>query len=602
MAVKDGHAIQLSRLLRSHWKTLAFAAVAVLCETAAHVFEPWPIKIVIDSVVQQKPMPHWAAALATRLFANDEFAILNFAVASVAIGAVVGSAGAYAEKYLTTSISQQIAHDLRLTLYHHIQRLSLAEHDRARTGDLVTTVTDDVGAVQDFFNSALLGIAVNVLMLAGMLAVMFWVDWQLSVIALAVAPALFLVVYVLTRRIKAASRAVRKRESELLSGVSEVLGSIRVVKAFAREDFEDRRLEFGSRDNMKAALEARSMKATLAPTVDIIIAGGTCLVLGYGARLALTGRISAGVLVVFVLYLGKMYKPMRDLAKMIDAISKAAVGYERIQSVLEIESHVQDQPRARRAPRLKGRIDFEHVNFDYGDGAAVLQDVSFRIEPGQVAAFVGVSGAGKTTIASLIPRFYDPVEGVVKIDGVDIKRYTLKSLRDQMSFVLQDTMLWRGSIWDNIAYGNPRARRHEIQRAARLANADEFIEAFADGYSTMVGERGVTLSGGQRQRIAIARAIIRNTPILILDEPTSSLDAMSEQTVIEALDRLMQNRTSVVIAHHIVTIRRADVIFVLQDSVLVEQGTHEGLLGRKGAYAAFYNLQATQAPRGSRTG
>jgi subfamily B ATP-binding cassette protein MsbA len=592
---RGSRSLRVTEVLGPHWKTLALAFLAVLGETATDVLEPWPIKIVIDSVVQSKPVPHWLAGIVNGLFHADRFAILNFAVVAVLAIALVGAVSAYAEKYLTTNVSQWVAHDLRLTLYHHIQRLSLAEHDQARTGDLVTRVTDDIGSVQDFINSALLGIIVDLLTLVGMIGVMLYVNWRFTLMALSVAPAMFVVVYVFTRRIKAASRAVRKRESELMSGVSEVLGSIRVVQAFAREEYEDQRLESDSLDNVKAALEARSVKAKLTPIVDIIVAIGTCLVLGYGARLALANQISPGVLIVFILYLGKMYKPMRDLSKMTDTVSKAAVGYERIREVLEIDSRVRDLPNAKRAPRLKGSIAFQHVSFGYNGEADVLKDVSFSVEPGHVAAIVGPSGAGKTTIASLIPRFYDPTAGAITIDGVDIRRYTLKSLREQISFVLQDTMLFRGTIWDNIAYGNPAAKPHDILRAAKLANVQEFVARLPQGYNTPVGERGVTLSGGQRQRIAIARAIVRNAPILILDEPTSSLDAASERAVIEALERLMERRTSIVIAHHLSTIRRADVIFVLQDATIEEHGRHEELLARKGAYAALYELQLRDA-------
>jgi ATP-binding cassette, subfamily B, bacterial len=583
------------RLLRPHWKALALAVLAVLGETITDVLEPWPIKIVVDNLVQSKPLPHWLEGIVSTLFTHDRFAALNFAVAAVAGIAVMGAVSTYAEKYLTTNVSQWVAHDLRLTLYHHIQRLSLADHDEARTGDLISRVTDDIGAVQDFINSALLGIFVNLLTLVGMIGVMLWLNWRFTLIGLSVAPVLFLVVFFFTRRIKAASRAVRKKESALLSGVAESLTSIRVVQAFAREDYEEQRFASESLDNVKASLAARSLKARLPPTVDILVAVGTCLVLWYGARLVLGGQISAGVLVVFVLYLGKMYKPMRDLSKMTDTVSKAAIGYERVQEVLDMESRVHDSPGARRAQRLQGRIEFDHVSFDYGDGATVLNDVSFRIEPGQVAAIVGASGAGKTTIASLIPRFYDPLSGAVKIDGTDLRQYTLKSLREQISYVLQESLLFRGTIWENIAYGNPLATPDEILRAAKLANAQEFIEHLPEGYGTLVGERGVTLSGGQRQRLAIARAIVRNTPILILDEPTASLDAASEQAVIEALDRLMKDRTTVVIAHHLGTILHADVIFVLQDSALVEQGTHSELLKKKGAYAALHALQSSDS-------
>jgi len=459
---------------------------------------------------------------------------------------------------------------------------------------LITRVTSDIEVIQDFIDSALLGIIVNLMTLAGMIGVMFYLNWRFTLIALSVMPVLFVVVYRYTGRIKKASRAVRTKEGELLSVVEEVLTSIRVVKAFAREDYEEKRFATESLANVEAGLQARSLKAKLAPVVEVIVAIGTCLVLGYGARLALAGELSAGVLIVFLLYLGKMYKPMRDLSKMTDTVSKAMVGYERIQEVLDIESLVRDVPGARRAPKFAGQIEFNKVSFGYGADKPIIKDVSFKVEAGQVAAIVGPSGAGKTTIVSLIPRFYDPVSGQVVIQGADVRRYQLKSLRDQMSFVLQDTLLFRATIWENIAYGKPGAPPKEIRRAAELANAQEFIDAMPDGYDTMVGERGVTLSGGQRQRIAIARAVIRDTPILILDEPTAGLDAVSEQAVMEALDRLMQGRTSVVIAHRLGTVRHADVIFVIKDCELAEQGTHEALMARNGVYAELYRIQTPE--------
>jgi ATP-binding cassette subfamily B protein len=567
------------------------ALVAVLGETLTDILQPWPIKIVVDNILQSKKLPPALGGIVTGLFGHDAHAIINFAVAAVATIALVGAVSSYFEKYLTTSVSQWVAHDLRRTLYHHIQRLSLAEHDEARSGDLITRVTSDIEAVQDFINSALLGILVDVMTLVGMIGVMFYLNWRFTLIALSVSPVLFLVVYSYTRRIKRASRAVRKQEGILLSVVSEVLTSIRVVKAFAREDYEQERFDSESLANVEAGLDARSIKAKLSPLVEIIVALGTCLVLWYGARLALAGQLSAGVLIVFLIYLGKMYKPMRDLSKMTDVVSKAMVGYERIQEVLEIEGRVQDAPGARPAPRLKGRITFDHVSFAYADGNQVMKDVSLTIEPGQVAAIVGPSGTGKTTLVSLIPRFYDPVEGSVGVDGTDVRLYRQKSLRDQISFVLQDTLLFRATIWENIAYGKPDASPAAIRRAAEQANASEFIEAMPEGYDTMVGERGITLSGGQRQRIAIARAIVRDTPILILDEPTAGLDAASELAVIGALEMLMKGRTSVVIAHHLGTIRHADVIFVLKDSGLVEQGTHDELLAKDGVYAEMHRIQ-----------
>jgi ATP-binding cassette subfamily B protein len=586
--------LSVVRLIRPYWKQLALAFVAVFGETFSDVLEPWPIKIVIDNILQSKKLPGWLAGFVSGAFGQNKLAVLNFAVAAVAGIAVVGAISSYVEKYLTTSVSQWVTHDLRRTLYNHIQRLSLAEYDKTQTGDLISRVTSDINAVQDFINSALLGIIVNVLTLVGMAGVMFYINWRFTLIALSIAPALFAVVYYLTRRIKKASREVRKKESELVSIVQEVLTSVRVVKAFAREDFEVTRFESQSLENVETALEARSIKAKLSPIVDVMVAAGTCLVLAYGARLALSGQISAGVLIVFLLYLGKMYKPMRDLSKSTDTVSKAIVGYERIEEVLEIEARVRDLPGARKAPRFKGKIEFDHVNFAYEDKIPVLKDMTFEIEAGQVAAIVGPSGVGKTTIISLIPRLYDPQSGTIKIDGVDIRRYKLKSLREQISFVLQETLLFHTSVWENIAYGKPDASPDQIIRAAKQANAHEFIVQLSEGYGTMVGERGVTLSGGQRQRIAIARAIVRNTPILVLDEPTTGLDSSSEQAVIEALERLMKGKTCIVVAHHLSTIRHADVIFVVKESELVEKGTHDQLLAAGGLYADLYKLQTSE--------
>jgi subfamily B ATP-binding cassette protein MsbA len=420
---------------------------------------------------------------------------------------------------------------------------------------------------------------------------MLYLNWRFALIALSIVPALFFVVFIFTKRIKKASRAVRQKEGELANIVQEVFSSIRVVKAFSREEYEQSRFEDQSLENVETALRARSLKAKLSPIVEVLAAVGTCLVLGYGTRLALAGQISPGDLILFLAYLGKMYKPMRDLSKMGDTVSKASVSYERIQEVLNTVSRVRDLPRARRARTFKGKMEFDRVSFSYSPEQEILKEISFQIEPGQVAAFVGPSGAGKSTIVSLIPRFYDPTSGQVKIDGSDIRQYTLQSLREQMSFVLQDTVLFRVPIWQNIAYGKPEAQREEIIRAAKLANAHEFIEKMPEGYDTMVGERGVSLSGGQRQRVAIARAIIRNTPILLLDEPTSGLDAESELAVFEALGRLMEGKTSVVIAHHLATIQKADVIFVVKDFQIAERGTHAELLAAGGLYSELYGLQ-----------
>ena len=578
-------------LLRPHTRILGLGFAAVVGEGIANLLAPWPLKLVLDNVLKSRTSSGWLNQIILSHFDGNKLATLEFAAIAVLVIALIGGLCSYCEKYVTTTVGQWVTHDLRRSLYSHIQRLSLAYHDHKQTGDLITRVTSDIDAIQSFVNSGLLSALVNSLTLLGMLAVMLYLNWRFTLIALSIAPVLFVVVFSYTRRIKKASRAVRKKEGEIVSVIQEVLSSIRVVKAFAREDFEQKRLEEESLEGVEISLRARSLKAKLAPLVEIIVAVGTMLVLWFGGRMALAGTLSAGSLVLFIFYLGKMYKPMQELSKMTDAYSKAAIGYERIREVLDFDGEVRDFPNARPAPAFRGAIQFDHVSFSYEPDTPVLKNVNFRIEPGQLAALVGPTGAGKTTIISLISRFYDPTSGVVKVDGHDVRRFTQKSLRHQISFVLQETVLFHGPIWYNIAYGKPDASRAEILRAAELANAKEFIDAMPQGYDTIVGERGLTLSGGQRQRIAIARAIIRNTPILIMDEPSSGLDAASERLVFEALDRLMQGKTSIVIAHRLSTVRNADVIFVVKDGSIAETGSHPELLKLGGVYSELYNIQ-----------
>jgi subfamily B ATP-binding cassette protein MsbA len=578
-------------LLRPHRTALAFGLLAVIGESIAGLADPWPLKIVLDNVLKSRPGHGWLNPLITSFVGTDPFAILRFAAIAVFVIAAADALFTYTEKYFTTSVGQWVTHDLRRTLYSHIQRMSLGFHDRSQTGDLISRITSDIDAVQSFIVSGLLGALISCLTLLGMVGVMFYINWRFTLIALSVAPALFLVVFRYTRQIKKASREVRKKESEIVSVVQEVLTSIRVVKAFAREDYEQQRLEEQSLEGVEVALRARALKARLSPVVEVIIAAGTAIVLWFGGRLAIAGTLSTGSLILFIWYLGRMYKPMQDLSKMPDAYSKAAVGYERIREVLELEHDVPDLPGARPAPRFRGGIAFENITFRYGNNDPALKKVSLKIEPGQTAALVGPTGAGKTTIVNLIPRFYDPDEGVVKIDGQDIRRFRQKSLRERISFVLQDTLLFHGPIWQNIAYGKPDATRAEILRAADLANATEFIDKLPEGFNTLVGERGVTLSQGQRQRIAIARAVIRDTPVLIMDEPSSGLDTLTEHLVFEALDRLMEGKTCIVVAHRLATISRADVIFVVEDGEIVERGRHEDLLKSGGLYSQLVAIQ-----------
>jgi len=587
----DGRRVSLGRLLRPHTTSLTIAIVAVMVEGVASLAEPWPLKIVLDTVLKTKPGSRWLHQIVVAAGGTDKIAMLRFAALAVLVIAAVGAVSSYTERYLTTTVAYYVMHDLRQTLYSHVQRLSLAYHDRKYTGDLIGRLTSDIDSIQSFVASGLLGALVSSLTLVGMIILMLYLNWRFTLIAVSVAPLLFLVIFHYTRRIKTGSREVRKKEGELVSEIQEVLSAIHVVKAFACEEYEQLRLAEGSRESIGIALRVRGLKAKLGPTVDMIVAVGTCMVLWFGGRMVLRDALSAGSLVLFIWYLGKMYKPMRDLSKILDAYSKASVGFERVREVLETDRQVKDLPGARPAPQFRGEIELQNVSFSYDSNHPTLKQVSLVIEPGQLAALVGPTGAGKSTIISLISRFYDPDTGIVKIDGNDVKRFQQESLRQQISFVLQETLLFHAPVSYNIAYGKPDAKPDDIVRAAMLANAHEFIKRLPQGYETVVGERGITLSGGERQRIAIARAMIRNAPILVLDEASSGLDAASEKAVFDALDRLMKGKTSIVITHHLSTIRSADVIFVVDDGEIIEQGNHAELLKRGGVYARFHELQ-----------
>ncbi|HKW11023.1 MAG TPA: ABC transporter ATP-binding protein [Gemmatimonadaceae bacterium] len=578
-------------LLSGHWSALALGLAAVGAETVASLLEPWPIKVVLDTVLRAKPLPQWLANSITATFGANSLAILEFAVGMVLLIAIVGAVGSFIEKQCITALGQRVTHELRCRIYAHAQRLSMSYHDKKRTGDIISTATADVDAIQSAVTSGILDTLYYALLLVGMGSLMLYLDWRFTLIALSILPGLMIVVFSLTRRIKRASRDVRGREADLMSTMQEVLSSIRLVKAFGREDHERGRFQFQSERIVEATLRARDVKAKLAPAVELIVAIGSAAVLWFGARHVLDGVLTAGALVVFLLYLSKMYKPIRELSKMTDTYSRALVAFDRINNFLAVDVDVRDLPGARRARRFHGAIEFDHVTFAYAPDRPTLTDVSLTISAASVAAIVGPTGAGKTTLINLIARFYDPQSGRVLIDGDDVRSFYQESLRERISFVLQDTLLFRGPVWQNIAYGRTQATRGEIVRAAELANADAFIRELPEGYDTMVGERGVTLSGGQQQRIAIARAIVRDAPILILDEPTTGLDAASESLVLDALRQLMRGKTTIVIAHSLTTIQQADQIFVVDHGRVCERGTHATLLEAGGAYARLYELQ-----------
>jgi subfamily B ATP-binding cassette protein MsbA len=587
-------------LIRPYRGWLIIVFIAMLVETAMSLAGPWPIKVIIDNVVGSHELPHWLRWVHDLPFARDKMGLALCAALATVLIAAIGSLADYIDNYYTESVGQWVAHDLRLRVYDHLHRLSLTFYDHQQTGPLLSTITNDVVTVQNFASGATLGILVDLLTIVMMLGLMFWLNWDFTLIAIGVTPFLLLFVMRFKKAVKSVTHEVRKRQSDIVSVVQQGLESVRVVKAFAREDLEDDRMDAASRAQVDAALKARRIKSLLSPIVAIVVAGCTAIVIWRGAGLILTGAMTVGALTVFLAYLNKFFKPVQDLAKMTNSIAQATVSLERIRKILDTDIVIPQRADARPLPSCRGEIAFENVAFGYDPDAPILKGVTFKIAPGQLVGIVGTTGGGKSTVVSLIPRFYDPANGRVLIDGNDLKDLELASLRSKIGYVLQDTVLFHGTIRENIAYGRPNAKEEDIIAAAKLANAHDFITEMPHGYDTMVGDRGLTLSGGQRQRIGIARAVIRDTPILILDEPTAALDTESERLVIEGLERLMKGRTVITIAHRLSTIRDADKIIVLKDGVVHEQGTHDELLKLNGVYAELHHIQfdAPAAPPG----
>ena len=579
-------------LLKPYRGTLVIVFAAMLLQMAASVAAPWPLKIVLDNVVgQHKLSPRFESLLHLFFAGSSKMEIAAAAAIGLIVIAIVGAVASYVANYYTTSVGQWVANDLRLRTYNHLQRLSLNYYNTHDLGTLLSTITADVQTIQSFASSATLGILVDLLTIIAMLVVMFLLNWDFSLVAVAVTPFMLLMISRFKKAVKKATKEVRKEQSNIVAVVQQGLESMKVVKAFGRQDFEEQELSQVSNATVEAALKARRVKALLSPVVNIVVAGCTAFVLWRSAALILRSSMTAGELTVFLSYLAQFFKPVKDLATMTNSIAQTAVGVDRVRAILEDSDVIPEKPGARLPPPVKGDIAFENVVFGYNQEAQILKGVSFQIRAGQMIGLVGPTGSGKSTIVSLIPRFYDPGSGSVTIDGIDIRDLTLAGLRSQIAYVLQETVLFRGTVADNIAYGKGTASRDEIIAAAKLANADEFISKMPYGYDTMVGDRGDTLSGGQRQRIGIARAIIRNNPILILDEPTAALDTESERLVMQALQNLMKGRTVITIAHRLSTIRDADKIIVLKDGLLVEQGNHDQLLANHGLYADLYHTQ-----------
>jgi ABC-type multidrug transport system fused ATPase/permease subunit len=584
------------QLIKPYKKWLFVIFAAMILETAMSLLAPWPLKIIIDNVVGHHALPEWLKWIKDLPLGSNKMAIAAAAGFGLIFIALVGGIAGYIDNYYTESVAQYVANDLRQKVYHHLQRLSLSYYDSHQIGNILSTITSDVSTIQGFASSALLSILIDALTILGMLGLMFYMNWDFALVAVSVTPLLLLFVARFKRAVKKATHEVRTQQSTMVSVLQQGLESVRAVKAFGRQDLEEAHLKDVSLSTVHASLKARKVKSLLSPVVGLVVASCTAFVLWRGAHLVLIEAMTLGGLTVFLSYLGKFFKPVQDLAKMTTSIAQASVSLERIQSILDTDTIIPQKPDAKSPGNLKGQISFDHVAFSYDPEAPVLSDIHFDIKAGQRIGICGPTGGGKSTVVSLIPRFYDPTKGRVLIDGTDISDYEMHELRNQIAFVLQDTVLFFGTIRDNIAYGKTGATNEEIEAAAKMANADEFIAKMPHGYDTMVGERGLTLSGGQRQRIGIARAIVRNSPILILDEPTAALDTESEKLVMEALERLMLGRTVIIIAHRLSTIRDADKIVVLKGGYVAEEGTHDELVALGKIYAELYHIQAGTEP------
>ena len=579
--------------IRKQGGLVTISFIALLAETGVHLLEPWPLKFIFDEIIFKEFQVENLRVPFLDEFELDVFALLTLLAIAFVVIAILKGTMAYVSTAGMAVAATRIMSEIRSNLYSHIQSLSLSFHNKAKTGDLITRVTYDIERLREVTVVAALPLLANTLTMTGMLAVMMWLNVQLALIAVAVFPIFLITTATMSKKIHKVAKKQRKREGAMAASAAEAMGAIKVVQALSLQSLLEKSFAKQNQKSLNESAQTQKLKAGQERTVEILVAIATSVVLWRGVQLVMAGTLTPGDLLVFITYLKVAFKPMRKLAQYTGQIAKAIASGERIVSLLEIAPEVKNTPWAYPAPTFRGVVEFRDVSFAYQETEATLQNISLKALPGQKIALVGASGGGKSTLVSLLLRLYDPQQGQIFIDGKNIQDYTLESLRNQISIVLQESILFAASIRDNIAYGCTNATEKEIIIAARLANAHEFIMKLPDGYDTVVGERGGTLSGGQRQRIAIARAAIRNAPIVILDEPTVGLDNRSERIVTEALDRLTQSSTTFLITHDLKTAQNCDRIYYLEGGKILESGTHQQLIQRGKHYATLYRLQQT---------
>lgn len=566
--------LRILSYIKPYMHRLIFAMFCTIMAAAGNLYIPWIIKDMIDEVL-----------------ADKNGTMLNWIAASIIAIFVVRGLFWYGQNYLMSYVGQSVIIDIRAAVFKKLQRLSVSFYDKNKTGTIMSYVTNDVNALQSAMVENTIEMITEGFILIGSVVVMIYLDWRLTLFTVCTFPVVLWFMEFFGKKIRKIGGRIQECTADITSVLQESVASARVIKSFVREDYEVDRFDVENRANFRANMKNAQLMATLTPVVELVAAIGVTMIIWYGGNNVINGTITAGSLVAFLTYAVNISNPIKRLTRVIGNIQKALAAAQRVFMIIDMPEEIAESRDAKQLPEVSGKVEFQNVSFAYDDKGNVITDLSFSVKPGEVIAIVGPSGAGKSTIANLLPRFYDVNKGDIKIDGHSVREVTLDSLREQVGIVPQETMLFNGSVYNNILYGRLDATKEEIEAAAKAANAHDFIMQLTDGYETKLGDRGVNLSGGQRQRIAIARAILKNPRILILDEATSALDTESERVVQEALDRLMVGRTSFVIAHRLSTVKNADKILVLEKGNLVESGTHDELLALDGLYAHLYKIQ-----------